>query len=221
MNDRTDGKKSRESQLVRPERLPEKPVPPIPKVDESRSDLASTQYSAYRTGLSNHRTGLSEHRTSLSEFRTDLSIHRTDLSTERTEMSMRRTGMSFQRTRMSAERTLMSVIRTSLSLISFGFTIFQVFQKLRDQTLITSAAAPRNFGVTLVLLGVLMLVVGIFYHIQFMLGLRHERRAMHEEGLIHGESRFPPSVTLVTAVILLLVGIFVIVSMLFQVGPFG
>jgi hypothetical protein len=54
-------------EFVRPERLPEKPVPPIPKVDESKADLASVQYSAYRTGLSNHRTGLSEHRTSLSE----------------------------------------------------------------------------------------------------------------------------------------------------------
>ncbi len=48
------------------------------------------------------------------------------------ELSSRRTGMSFQRTRMSADRTLMSVIRTSLSLIGFGFTIFQVFEKLRD-----------------------------------------------------------------------------------------
>ena len=40
--------------------------------------------------------------------------------------------MSFQRTRMSADRTLMSVIRTSLSLIGFGFTIFQVFEKLHE-----------------------------------------------------------------------------------------
>ena len=48
------------------------------------------------------------------------------------ELSARRTGMSFQRTRMSADRTLMSVIRTSLSLIGFGFTIYQVFEKLRD-----------------------------------------------------------------------------------------
>ena len=49
------------------------------------------------------------------------------------ELSERRTGMSFQRTRMSADRTLMSVMRTSLSLISFGFTIFQIFEKLRDR----------------------------------------------------------------------------------------
>jgi putative membrane protein len=46
------------------------------------------------------------------------------------ELSSRRTGMSFQRTRMSADRTLMSVIRTSLSLIGFGFTLYQVFEKL-------------------------------------------------------------------------------------------
>ena len=108
-----------------------------------------------------------------------------------TELSSRRTGMSFQRTRMSADRTLMSVIRTSLSLIGFGFTIAQVFQKLRDQDIITKAAAPRNFGLALVGLGIVMLVIGIVYHVQFMLGLRHLRESMREEGLIHGETIFP------------------------------
>ena len=49
-----------------------------------------------------------------------------------TELPRRRTGMSFQRARMSADRTLMSVMRTSLSLIGFGFTIFQFFQKLKN-----------------------------------------------------------------------------------------
>ncbi len=93
-----------------------------------------------------------------------------------TELSSRRTGMSFQRTRMSADRTLMSVIRTALSLIGFGFTIAQVFQKLRDQDIVTKAAAPRNFGLALVGLGIVMLVLGIAYHVQFMLGLRHLRK---------------------------------------------
>ena len=92
-----------------------------------------------------------------------------------TELAARRTGMSFQRTRMSADRTLMSVIRTSLSLIGFGFTIAQVFQKLRDQDIITKAAAPRNFGLALVELGIVMLILGITYHVQFMLELRHLR----------------------------------------------
>lgn len=199
---------------IRPARLPTTPLPPMPEVDQSRSDVASVQYSAYRTSLSTHRTGLSEQRTSLSEYRTDL-------SDERTEMSMRRTGLSFQRTRMSAERTLMSVIRTSLSLISFGFTIYQVFDKLREAGTFASTAAPRNFGVTLVLVGIAMLVIGIGYHLQFMLGLRHEREAMHEEGLIYAQSHFPPSMTLIVALLLLLTGFVAMFSMVFQAGPFG
>jgi putative membrane protein len=137
------------------------------------------------------------------------------------ELSSRRTGMSFQRTRMSADRTLMSVIRTSLSLISFGFTICQVFEKLRESGTITHAAAPRNFGITLVGLGIVMLIGGIVYHAQFMLNLRHQRDAMIASGLVHGESQFPLSLTLLTAIILLIVGVFAIASMLFEIGPFG
>ena len=136
------------------------------------------------------------------------------------ELSSRRTGMSFQRTRMSADRTLMSVIRTSLSLIGFGFTIFQFFEKMKQAGALAHAAAPRNFGVTLVALGILMLIGGIIYHLQFMVGLRNERAAMTAAGLIHGESHFPVSLTLITAVILLMIGVAAIVSMLFQVGPF-
>jgi putative membrane protein len=136
------------------------------------------------------------------------------------ELSSRRTGMSFQRTRMSADRTLMSVIRTSLSLIGFGFTIFQFFSKLRDAGTLAHAAAPRNFGITLVGLGIVMLIGGIIYHLQFMLHLRHQRDAMIAEGLVHGESQFPVSLTLLTAVILLLIGVAAIVSMLFNIGPF-
>jgi len=137
------------------------------------------------------------------------------------ELSSRRTGMSFQRTRMSADRTLMSVIRTSLSLISFGFTIFQVFEKLKEAGTLAHAGAPRNFGITLVALGIVMLIGGIVYHLQFMLHLRHQREAMIAEGLVHGESSFPVSLTLLTAIILLIIGVAAIISMLFNVGPFG
>jgi putative membrane protein len=137
------------------------------------------------------------------------------------ELSSRRTGMSFQRTRMSADRTLMSVIRTSLSLIGFGFTIFQFFEKLREGNVLATAAPARNFGVTLVALGIGMLILGIIYHVQFMLGLRAERQNMKADGLIHAQSVFPLSLTLVTAAALLLIGIAAIVSMLFHIGPFG
>jgi putative membrane protein len=137
------------------------------------------------------------------------------------DLSMRRTGMSFQRTRMSADRTLMSVIRTSLSLISFGFTIYQVFEKLQENGVLRHAGAGRNFGVTLVVLGIGMLVVGIIYHVLFMLGLRETRAEMRDLGLIYAASKFPPSLTLMVAVLLLVVGVVAAVSMVLHVGPFG
>ncbi len=138
-----------------------------------------------------------------------------------TELAARRTGMAFQRTRLAEDRTLMAVIRTSLSLIGFGFTIFQFFQKLREQDAIAHASAPRNFGMALVWLGILMLALGIGYHAQFMIGLRRLRQSMRDEGLIHGETSFPVSLTLVTAILLLAIGVAAVVSMLFNIGPFG
>src|SRR5262245_48449643 len=138
-----------------------------------------------------------------------------------TELSARRTGMSFQRTRMSADRTLMSVIRTSLSLIGFGFTIYQVFQKLHEANVLKNSRAPRHFGEALVILGISMLVLGIGYQIAFMLALRRQREQMKHDSLIHGESTFPVSLTLIVALVLLAIGIFAILSMVYHVGPFG
>jgi putative membrane protein len=136
------------------------------------------------------------------------------------ELSSRRTGMSFQRTRMSADRTLMSVIRTSLSLITFGFTIFQFFRSLESQNLVEESHAARNFGLTLLYLGLGMIAVGILFHIRFMLGLRHERRSMAEEGLIHAESAFPGSYTLAIAILLLIVAVAALLSVGAGIGPF-
>ena len=181
-------------------RDPSADVVVIPAVDTSDADRASVEYSQHRTKLSTHRTAL---------------------STQRTEMSSRRTGMSFQRSRLSAERTLMSVIRTSLSLISFGFTIYQFLGRLLDEKLVSGAPhAARNFGQALVWLGVGMLIVGIVYHIQFMLSLRKVRQSMHDETLIHAQSGFPASFTLAVAVLLLAIGVVALASLTFQVGPF-
>jgi putative membrane protein len=138
-----------------------------------------------------------------------------------TELAMRRTGMSFQRTRMSADRTLMAVIRTALSLISFGFTIYQVFKKLQEARALSGAAPARNFGVSLVLLGVGMLILGIIYHLLYMYGLRDERQQMSAASLIHAQSGFPTSLTLIVALSLLLIGCLAALGLVLHVGPFG
>jgi inner membrane protein YidH len=137
-----------------------------------------------------------------------------------TELASRRTGMSFQRTRLSADRTLMSVIRTSLSLIGFGFTIFQVFQKAHEAQILKSSEAPRHFGEALVWLGLAMLVVGIVYHVMFMLGLRREREMLKADGLVHAESGYPVSFTLIVAIVVFAIGALAIASMVFHIGPF-
>ena len=152
---------------------------------------------------------------------TNITDPRTELAADAgTELASRRTGMSFQRTRMSADRTLMSVIRTALSLIAFGFTLYQFLQRLHEGNVIGNPKAGSNFGIALVVLGVAMVVVGIIYHVQFMYGLRREREVMTAERLIHGQSHFPISFTLVIAVLLLLLGVLAIASMIFHVGPF-
>jgi putative membrane protein len=137
-----------------------------------------------------------------------------------TELAARRTGMAFHRTRLGAERTLMAVIRTSLSLIGFGFTIFQFFRKLKEAGTLARDNAPRHFGLALVYLGVGLLVLGLVFHLRFMIGLRAERDQLIKARLIHGESEFPLSITLVVGLLLLSIGLLAIVSMTWNVGPF-
>ena len=72
-----------------------------------------------------------------------------------------------------------------------------------------------------VFLGIGMLVVGIGYHIAFMMGLRREREQLKRDGLIHADSQFPVSLTLAVAILLLAIGVAAIVSMVYDVGPFG
>lgn len=65
-----------------------------------------------------------------------------------------------------------------------------------------------------------MLIVGIVYHIQFMLSLRAELKEIIDAGLIRSENRFPVSYTLIVAVLLLLLGVVAILSMTLNIGPF-
>jgi putative membrane protein len=53
-----------------------------------------------------------------------------------------------------------------------------------------------------------------------MWGLRRERVSLAAEGLIHAESKFPASMTLIVALLLLIVGVLAIVSLALRAGPF-
>jgi len=155
------------------------------------------------------------------EINPGIGNHQIDLTPA--ELPSRRTALAFQRTRMSADRTLMAVIRTSLSLIGFGFTIYQFFRYLRETAgapQLLRSEAPRKFGMALVLLGVVMLSLGIWKHIAFMLELRAQRKTFVVQGLIPGDDKFPVSITLITATLLLMIGLIAIVGMAMRAGPF-
>jgi putative membrane protein len=140
------------------------------------------------------------------------------------KLAAMRTSLAVQRTRMAAERTLMATLRTSLSLIGFGFTIFTFFQGMLSGPAGTGFIPPRapaRFGLALVFIGVLVLILGTVYHVQYMNQLRRQRAEFIELGYLRGKTSFPLSMSLVTAFLLLLVGLAAILSIMLRMGPFS
>jgi putative membrane protein len=70
---------------------------------------------------------------------------------------------AWMNTQMGLERTLMSASRTAVSLVGFGFTVAQFFAKMANEAPAGlrhfGPAAPRNFGLTLIAAGVILLAV--------------------------------------------------------------
>ena len=66
------------------------------------------------------------------------------------------TRLAIQRTRVAFERTIMAAVRTATSLITFGFSAYKFFSMdvLEGRT---SLLGPKEFGLTLIALGLLSL----------------------------------------------------------------
>ncbi len=119
--------------------------------------------------------------------------------------------LGYERTRLAADRTLMAWIRTSVSMISFGFSIYKFFQYLLESNLASGRLqhyAPRNFGVALVGLGMILLALAV---IEYLLFLRNLSR---ETG-----QKYPISTALIAAILLSAVGVLVLLNLLFRIGP--
>ncbi len=140
-----------------------------------------------------------------------------------TELASNRTAMSLERTRMAADRTLMAMIRTALSLIGFGFTIFQFFRKLADQfgVEVVTAQSARNFGLSLVVLGVGLLVAGLVTHAVAIRELDRRRSGLHDLALLRRGPQYRTSPTAAVAVLLLVLGLLIVLGMLLRAGPFN
>jgi putative membrane protein len=128
---------------------------------------------------------------------------------DRGEMQVR---LACERTWAAGERTLMAWIRTSLSMISFGFTIFKFFQYLHESTVgqtLIRPHGPRNLGLTLVVVGVVVLMPAMYQH----------RRSVMALNKISGQ-KHPMSFAFITACLLAFGGILIFFSLFLRSGPF-
>lgn len=125
-----------------------------------------------------------------------------------TELASSNTSLAFERTRMAADRTLAAMVRTALSLISFGFTLYKVFNEIADKGLLgDSDHAARRLGAALLGLGLLLLVLGIGSHFKLERELTSRRKRLFEMGLVHSQTEYRSTPTFAIALLLLLVGV--------------
>jgi putative membrane protein len=126
------------------------------------------------------------------------------------DLAVIRTELAVQRNRFALDRTLMAVMRTSLSLISFGFTIFSVFNSLSEMEGISRAfrdETPARFGLALVVFGVLLLMTGVAADIRAMDKLRRQHANLLLTPVMAGEELLPRSLVVAAALLLILLGL--------------
>jgi putative membrane protein len=128
-----------------------------------------------------------------------------------TILAEERTNMALRRTLIAADRTLMAWIRTALSMIGFGFSIYKFFQYMPEEIAsgtIRRPQAPRNFGLSLIVLGTLALAAAAWQHLHLL----------NEFGGQQARRRW--SLSFVVALIVILIGCITFYGVLLRHGPF-
>jgi putative membrane protein len=109
--------------------------------------------------------------------------------------------LSIDRTRLAYERTLMAWTRTAMSLITFGFTLYKLFDVVRAHGVKLSPVrwiGPRGFALLMIAMGTLGLIVATTQH----------RAALREL------KAAPVSLAALLAVAITLLGLFLLVAVL-------
>jgi putative membrane protein len=138
-----------------------------------------------------------------------------------TELAADRTAMAMERSILAEDRTLLAILRTSLSLISFGFTIYQFLGKLAAMSAdrVVASHSARNFGATLIVLGIILLAAGLYSHFHNLAALRARRGFLHGKGLLRTAPQLRPTATGLVSTVLLVLGLVAVAGMLLHTGP--
>ena len=111
------------------------------------------------------------------------------------------------RNRAAADRTLMAWIRTALSLIAFGFSIGKLADYLKranPNRVLDPIDSAQIFGEAFIVLGIASLIVAVIQNRRLLKRI--------EQGEYDYRAPFP--LTLVTAILLLVIGFFGFVAVL-------
>lgn len=112
------------------------------------------------------------------------------------------TRLAVDRTRLAYERTLMAWVRTAISLISFGFTIYKVFQ-------IEGAGGKQDRAISATEFSVLMIVFGLVSLLMATLEHRRDLKALKAE-----YPNIPPSLARVLAALISILGILALIAVI-------
>jgi putative membrane protein len=83
------------------------------------------------------------------------------------------TWLAIERNRVAYDRTMLAWIRTAISLITFGFSIYAIVQlQIRRGQEEDRLVGPREFGLTMVIIGLFSLVLGAWDNRNNMQDLR-------------------------------------------------
>jgi len=121
-----------------------------------------------------------------------------------------RTDMALERTTMAHDRTLMAWTRTSLSMISFGFTVFKFMQYMQQEgkeLVVKTEQGAKNFGMTLIAVGIISLVVACVQY-------------WHLDKKLNPDRKWYLNLAFINAAFIGFIGGLALINTLFKIGPF-
>jgi len=137
------------------------------------------------------------------------------------ELASRQASLAFERTLISLDQALMSAIRTSLSLIGFGFAMFLFFDQAGRDVGVNFRVPARNFGLSLVAMGIGLVTIGLIGHRRRFANLRTQMDDLYRRKLLLEGGPRKRAPIAILAGLLLLSGLLVMLGILVRIGPFG
>jgi putative membrane protein len=115
------------------------------------------------------------------------------------------TRLAYDRTRLAYENTMMAWVRTATSLITFGFSVYKFFQfDIKGAQEFSGSIGPREFGLMMIIFGLVSLLAGTLQHVVSLRQLRAEYPAT------------PRSVAALLAGLVSILGLVALIAVVFQ-----